>query len=510
MDNKVKKGFKVISKDGNKANVEIIYDNDSSEVVEYYILQTKDLNELTNLREQFFISNIYIDGFSYADFCRGNKKEIINLNANDIIFDGYSDFSGAVFEGSVSFSNAMFGNGDVNFEYTSFKYGDVIFDGVVFGERTTSFKNASFGEGSVSFRGATFGKGGVTFRGVSFGEGSVSFEGATFGEGGVSFESADFGKGNVSFGEIRLNKGNLYFDDAIFGEGDVSFSYAKFNYGDVLFRNTVLGEGNISFRGAELRDAGLLFINTSFASSIDRKITFSGLNTYDDSSSRLFFSDCVILVSIVLHVERVTALSFQHCTNSGVIDLRTMGYEEIRSLRFINFLNLGVVDMNWDSLKKSIEDPNAQDSESSLADEMKMLKENFHNQGYYDWEDEAYVKYMNYHRNTLSPSKKRALCVLERIGDYGTNPLKVFLWMFAVVFVFGLLYLLMGSRSITVNGAYKWWSPFYYSMITFLTVGYGDFAAQTGLAALLAGIEGFLGVFLMSYFSVSLVRKTLR
>ena len=52
-----------------------------------------------------------------------------------------------------------------------------------------------------------------------------------------------------------------------------------------------------------------------------------------------------------------------------------MGYEEIRSLRFINFLNLGVVDMNWDSLKKSIEDPNAQDSESSLADEMKMLKE---------------------------------------------------------------------------------------------------------------------------------------
>ena len=50
----------------------------------------------------------------------------------------------------------------------------------------------------------------------------------------------------------------------------------------------------------------------------------------------------------------------------------------------------------------------------------------------------------------------------------------------------------------------------YFSTITFLTIGYGDISPQNPLTALLAGIEGFFGLFLMSYFTVAIVRKTLR
>ena len=50
----------------------------------------------------------------------------------------------------------------------------------------------------------------------------------------------------------------------------------------------------------------------------------------------------------------------------------------------------------------------------------------------------------------------------------------------------------------------------YYSGITFLTIGYGDIHPANLLAKILSVIEGFLGIFLMSYFTVSFVRKLLR
>jgi hypothetical protein len=49
----------------------------------------------------------------------------------------------------------------------------------------------------------------------------------------------------------------------------------------------------------------------------------------------------------------------------------------------------------------------------------------------------------------------------------------------------------------------------YYSAITFFTIGYGDYFGG-GIIKLLAVLEGFSGVFLMSYFTVAFVRKILR
>jgi hypothetical protein len=49
----------------------------------------------------------------------------------------------------------------------------------------------------------------------------------------------------------------------------------------------------------------------------------------------------------------------------------------------------------------------------------------------------------------------------------------------------------------------------YFSAITFFTVGYGD-CSPLGFFKILAHLEGFVGVFLMSYFTVAFVRKILR
>ena len=50
---------------------------------------------------------------------------------------------------------------------------------------------------------------------------------------------------------------------------------------------------------------------------------------------------------------------------------------------------------------------------------------------------------------------------------------------------------------------------FYHSAITFLTIGYGDYY-PSGTIRWISGIEGFIGLFMMSYFTVAFVRKILR
>jgi hypothetical protein len=50
---------------------------------------------------------------------------------------------------------------------------------------------------------------------------------------------------------------------------------------------------------------------------------------------------------------------------------------------------------------------------------------------------------------------------------------------------------------------------FYHSAITFLTIGYGDHYPY-GSIRWVSSMEGFFGLFLMSYFTVAFVRKVLR
>ena len=55
----------------------------------------------------------------------------------------------------------------------------------------------------------------------------------------------------------------------------------------------------------------------------------------------------------------------------------------------------------------------------------------------------------------------------------------------------------------------KFFESLYFSSITFFTIGYGECVPQ-GFFKVIAPIQGFTGVFLMSYFTVAFVRKILR
>ena len=104
------------------------------------------------------------------------------------------------------------------------------------------------------------------------------------------------------------------------------------------------------------------------------------------------------------------------------------------------------------------------------------------------------------------------------MGLYATAPLRVLLSMFVVFFSYSILYTIVPfiSDASVANCAPEdagfieiLGNNLYFSAITFLTVGYGD-CLPTGIFKIIAPLEGWTGVFLMSYFTVAFVRKILR
>jgi hypothetical protein len=161
-----------------------------------------------------------------------------------------------------------------------------------------------------------------------------------------------------------------------------------------------------------------------------------------------------------------------------------------------------------------------------------MLKENFNLTGRYNDEDKAYIQFKRHEakadlhesikRNPVNalwqyPAKAFQWLVFDQVGLYATNPLRVLFSMVVSYLFFSFIYVvlqLFSTASIissvgdpdnlsTVQRA------LYHSAITFLTIGYGDYY-PSGVIRWVSGVEGFIGLFLMSYFTVAFVRKILR
>jgi len=91
--------------------------------------------------------------------------------------------------------------------------------------------------------------------------------------------------------------------------------------------------------------------------------------------------------------------------------------------------------------------------------------------------------------------------------------------MFITTFNFGLLYTifpnLLNTDSCEITKLdsdilNRFITGMYHSIVTFLTIGYGDIQPKSFLGVILSGTEGFLGLFLMAYFTIAFSRKVLR
>ena len=529
----------------------ITYRDINKNIIEKKKYGVADLDHIykkINENKSIDLSSCYIKNFS-LDFYRKEYKctndspvELKDFTAVDSIFeaDRVVDFSHANFTGGkIDFSYSHFGEGnltfykstcndfDVNFSNTSYSEGNNSFQYSRFGKGNITFENASFINGNLSFINTFFGDGHVNFKNINFGNGDVQFSFASFGKGNISFDKSIFNGLYVDFSKVEFGNGKLDFRRVDFGNAEVDFSEIEHSGKEkVSFRRVKFGDRSISFEEAVFGDVDVQFDEAEFKSG---KISL--LNARAKSFS---FSKCILSNYLDLRVYRCHFIDLSNSIIRDIIDLKPgIAPVHINRLYIQNIRIVGKIFISWKENK--VYNLIANQTETSFkekADQFRILKEDFRNSGDYNDEDKAYVQFKRYELKDLSqeritrnkwnklwnyPVVGFQKVIFDYMGLYATSPIRV---LISIVFA-NLLYGLLYSFFVINNNSYiscindsvgfsdQLLDSFYFSSITFFTIGYGE-CTPTGFLKIISPIEGFTGVFMMSYFTVAFVRKILR
>ncbi len=145
--------------------------------------------------------------------------------------------------------------------------------------------------------------------------------------------------------------------------------------------------------------------------------------------------------------------------------------------------------------------------------EYKQIKEMYKNSSFHNHADFYHYREMVAKRKTYSlanPNRWLNFFFGDLLCKYGTSYTRVFFWSLIVIASFATL--LVNHNSLAANGKVvqaTFGDAAYFSLVTFTTLGYGDFHA-VGIMRFLTGAEAFIGVILMSLFSIIVARKILR
>jgi len=549
------------------------FDNNKKELfyIELGYIDANKIYDMIKAGESVNLDNCYIEEFSLSKFrkAQGMSAEdqviIKSFRAKDSIFDavevndfsfasfsetsvtfqntafihGGVNFASSVFEtGKVNFNSCIFCNGNLNFSNTNFGHDGLNFKNAIigngfkdfqyayFGNGDVLFANTSFGDGDLSFINSNFGNGEVSFKVAIFGSGKIDFHYATFAEGDISFERAEFGTGRVDFRTVEFGSGKINFNRAIFNDGDVSFDESEMVSGKFTFKNTNLGDGDFSFQNALYPKTDVSFEKALFGIGV--------VSFYNSGFHTLSLKSCQLNNYFDLRVSEASLLDLSDTVARDIIDLTPHDSEvKVKVLNLSGMRLLGRLYIDWRSnrIKEVI---NAQENTTYRlkAEQFRILKQNFNVTGKYDDEDLAYIEFKrNESKATLTESIKEKkisalwhypaywfkMLVFDRMGLYATSPMRVLISVlvsyFALTIIQFVLPFLFNTKIDCISaGASLWskfWDTFYYSGITFFTIGYGD-CSPVGILRQVAVLEGFVGVFMMSYFTVAFARKVLR
>jgi len=537
------------------------------EVVRLPCVDMTVVYETINRGEDVNLDNCYIHGFSLTAYRKifelGKADDVVinSFSATNSFFDSHhaTDFSHAVFKSEARFEGAHFGRGKVLFNYSTFACevnfsgsyifsGNIEFIGAQFGPGDFLFKNsvvndglkdfsdAKFGTGEVSFANTEFNNGDLLFINTKFNDGRfnfkiarilggrVDFHYAAFGAGEVLFERTEFGNSRVDFRAVDFGEGKVNFNRSVFGDGEINFEGASSRSGKIQFKRAITGEGIKNFGLMEMPETEVNFERTVFGPG--------DLSFHGSKYRTLILKSCYLNHYVDFRVSETQFLDLSDTIVRDIIDFEPYGTDiKVGSLNMSGMRLIGKMYIDWElndckRLIKSQDETNNREK----ADQFRILKVNFNQTGKYDDEDKAYIMFKRYEARTMLEKyqKKGGVVkllatisngfrwlVFDAAGLYATNPLRVLLSMGISYVTFSLFFYVL---ILTTNADIVSSTPdqlgdltrsFYHSAITFFTIGYGDHYPY-GSIRIFSGLEGFVGVFLMSYFTVAFVRKVLR
>lgn len=463
--------------------------------------------------------------FSESHFkCSNIQFEIIHIK------EGRKDFNRCVIEsGDFNFDKSEVGHGDFVFRNVIHNQGNFSMSRIDFGNGNKDFSNTIFSSEKKIFTGSNFNSGKVSFKNVLFNGNLIDFHFSTFDRCELIFDRAEFGSCVFDLRAIEFNSGTINFYRNFFADGDQIFEAAKLGTTNIMFKNCRFGKGTLNFSNLESGNAGISFENVDFG---------QGMISFRRSQLKsLNFSDCELDTYTDLRLISCFNLDLSDTIIKDIVDINPTEYTlKVQNFNLAGIRLLGKIYIDWNALnlKKLIKDQKNDDF--IKAEQFRLLKENFNAIGNYDQEDLAYVEFKrHYAKATLNKkiSSKSKLfkpifytsyftekLIFDRMGHYATNPLRVLLSMVYVYLFFSILYLIidLNTDSHIYSSLFNPSDPrylsivsrsFYHSIITFFTIGYGDYYPD-GILRVLSGIEGFIGMFMMSYFTVAFARKVLR
>jgi len=511
----------------------------------YGLVLKEEIYEYLKNGQDIKLDRCYIKDFSISEYKKSIDFEDLthitlnNFSAENAFFDCTlrTDFSYIIFTGIVKFNDSVFAHGNVSFYQCEFSDSDLEFKNVEFGVGEISFQYVNFGIGDVSFGfakfyggvvsfvNANFNDGDANFNNVDFYDSKVKFHYTKFGKGDVSFQKSKFGNQTLDFRRVEFGDGRVDFRRAVFADGYIVFDESEFNSGRVNFRSARFGNNDMSFKMVDFGEAEVLFENVIFGTG--------SLSFAQSTSKYLSFKGARLDVALDLCVKKADVIDLSETIVRDIIDLKTINHRvNIKTLYLNGMRNLGRIIIDWeDNNALQLITSQQKTTLRQKSEQFNILKEDFHLSGKYEDEDQAYIQFKRYeliadYKDAIKKGGKEFLklpaygfrwLIFDKMGKYATSPLRVLFSMLLIYVSFSLIYLVLpiikfGSIVNSVgatDGMSYTQTCFYHSAITFLTIGYGDYY-PTGFSRGISIIEGWMGLFLMSYFTVAFVRKILR
>lgn len=512
----------------------------------YGLVDVNSIYEKIEKGEEINLNHAYVKNFSLTEYRKLHQLDertaiyIEKFSAENAFFDcsSLTDFSFVVFKSNCSFKHSVFAKGNINFyksvyhglvDYSevNFGKGNIDFDFSEFGNHDTTFENAIFPSGDVRFVNCNFGDGTISFKNVNFGNGKVDFHFSDFGNGWINFDKSIFSGPEIDFRRISFGEGKVDFRRINFGDGHVHFDDGELKSGKMSFRSSKFGSGNLTFNNFNFGDSPIIFDNAYFGTG---KVSF-----FKCFAHTLSFKECQLDCYIDLRVSKVFKIDLTDVIVRDVLDLRKgTAKVELESFVLYDARVLGQIYIEWEEneCNRIIRD-HQNVSYRDLSNQYRLLKENFNHLGRYNDEDEAYVEFKRFELRAdlkegvesnklnsiwLYPKTIFSWLIFDKMGKYATDPIRVLISTTIIYVIFSLAYFILPMfinaeiiQSVVHpdHMGHALTEAFYHSAITFLTIGYGDFF-PSGHFKWISAFEGWVGLFLMSYFTVAFVRKILR
>ncbi len=346
---------------------------------------------------------------------------------------------------------------------------------------------------------------GLDFGGVQFEEGLVNFKDSLFCFGDVSFENSVLENIGMSFIRAKFIDVKLYLSDAILFSAEVSFFMSFFSKGYIRLAKLQMQDSTFDFHGLTVDTID--FISTT----ISGDLKFQSI--------------------------RINYISFRYCCfNHDIV----FGSAEVKRIQMLQCRNHAIIEINWKennlakAIKANVKKFYSSDQHHRASETALLLKENFRKLGRYEDEDEAYYMYKKHRIRSefwgrvtgkwykyfnhvwALPWFLLQLLLLERLCGYGVKPLRAIIstmvtWLgFTGFYYYRLAHCGESFGGQSVQKMSHLWQAAYHSIITFLTIGYGDIYPDSNALRIASGLEGYMGLFLMAVFTVTFMRKILR